>query len=279
MEFDADSGTPGIQPLTKGDAYWSVGPPTWAISSGTPNGDVNDNGIMDVGETWYWAVQVTVSTSTEFTINGHGTDLLGNPVDGPTYPSEAQSITVEVGGATRTWGFWKTHLWLVEWMLDPANGLDILPIDLGTWNGQDMTIDSVCSYMGLMWSNQANNSDGTKRYAIDQARIHTAQQALAAIMNDSMPGGGFLDAWLADHGITQSIAYILTNGTTKEIRDLGSILAGFNESGEEIALDPSLPPTGRTNNADPQGAREAGAGCVSFWNTPPDTSRGKGHNK
>jgi len=39
--------------------------------------------------------------------------------------------------------------------------------------------------MGLMWSDQANNSGGGKREKIDAARIHMAQQALAAIMNDS----------------------------------------------------------------------------------------------
>jgi len=68
-------------------------------------------------------------------------------------------------------------------------------------------------------------------------------------MNSSMPGG----APLPD-GITRgSIAETLTNGNVKDIRDLGSALAGYNESGDDVALDPSLPPTGRTNNGDPQG--------------------------
>ena len=265
--------------LVKGDAYWSVGPPTWAISSGTANGDTNDDGIMDVNETWYWAVQVTLYADTDITVNGHGTDPLGNPVDGPTYDTETDTITVEVGGATRTWGFWKTHLWLVQWMFDPAGGNITLPIDLGTWD--DVTGDpspkliyDVCDYMGLMWAKQASNSDGGKREKIDAARIHTAHQALAAIMNYYMPGGAPLPA-----GITlASIADTLTNGTEKEIRDLGSALANYNESGDDEALDPSMPPTGKVNNADPQGARLVGDLCETFWDTP-EASKGQGKGK
>jgi hypothetical protein len=265
--------------LVKGDAYWSVGPPTWAISSGTSNGDTGDDGIMGVDETWYWAVQVTLNATTNITVNGHGTDPLGNPVDGPTYSSETGTITVRVGGATRTWGFWKTHLWLVQWMFDPAGGNISLPIDLGTWNGQDMLIDSVCKYMGLMWCDQTKNSDGGKREKIDAARIHTAHQALAAIMNSYMAGGAPLPGGMT----VADIADILTNGTEKEIRDLGSLLAGYNESGEDVALDPSLPPTGKTtgNIADPQGGRLIGAPCEPYWDTP-EASKGapaKGKSK
>ena len=108
-------------------------------------------------------------------------------------------------------------------------------------------------------------------------RIHSLRQALAAIMNDSMPGGTNLDAWLSSHGITESIDEILTNATIEEIRNLGSVLAGYNESGDDQALDPSLPATGKTtgNIADPQGARDVGAGCEQFWNTPP-APKGKG---
>jgi len=40
--------------------------------------------------------------------------------------------------------------------------------------------------MGLMLANQAHNSDGGKREKIDAARVHTAQQALAAIVNNPL---------------------------------------------------------------------------------------------
>ncbi|XUX00553.1 MAG: hypothetical protein TUN42_00830 [Dehalogenimonas sp.] len=268
VEFDADTVTPGIQPLMKGDAWWATS--GWVVSSGTANGDTNDNGIMDIGETWYWAVQVTIYSDTTFLVNGHGTDLFLNPVDGPTYSTETSSILIEVGGATRTWGFWKTHLYLVEWMFsDAAGSPNIQSINLGTWPGSPdpRVIDTICKYMGLMWSDQSKNSDGSPRTQIDAARVHTAHQALAAIMNYYMPGGAPLPA-----GITlQSIADILSSNNIKDIRNLGSALAAYNESGDDVALDPIMPPTGRDNNADPQGARAVGAACEVYWNTPPDT--------
>jgi uncharacterized Zn-binding protein involved in type VI secretion len=271
VTFDANNVTPGIQPLTKGDAYWSVGAPTWAISPGTPNGDTNDNGIMDVGETWSWAVQITLNATTNITVNGHGTDPLGNPVDGPTYPSETETITIEVGGATRTWGFWKTHLYLVQWMFNATapGSPHITSIYLGTWQNYTETpqvhnITGVCRYMGLMWSDQSKSSNRAMRTNIDNARIHTARQALAAIMNSYMPGGAPLPA-----GITlESIATTLSSNNITAIRNLGSALANYNESGDDIALDPSMPPTGKTNNADPQGARLEGAPCIPYWDTP-----------
>jgi hypothetical protein len=94
-------------------------------------------------------------------------------------------------------------------------------------------------------------------------------------MNDSMAGGANLLAWLQANGYPSAtdartlIAEILTDGTTKEIRDLGSALAGYNESGDDQALDPSLPPTGKTtgNIADPQDARMVGEGCETYWDT------------
>jgi hypothetical protein len=295
----------GEVPLT--DPYvelWTnngTGPVLIATLNATSSNFTGDYGVpyvMDVGETWCWDYQVTLWVTTNITVIGHGTDPWGNPVDGSTYPgepgtypSETDTITVRVGGATRTWGFWKTHMWLVNWMLDPAYGNVTLPINLGDWGQGSMNVTDNCTYMALMWANQASNSDGGKRAKIDAARIHTAQQALAAIMNDSMAGGASLLAWLIDNDIHDYptatdaralIADILTDGNEKQIRTLGSVLAGYNESGEGVALDPSLPPTGKTNNADPQGARDVGATCETYWDTPTQggaTSKGGGKGK
>jgi hypothetical protein len=122
--------------------------------------------------------------------------------------------------------------------------------------------------MGLMWSDQAKNYNRTQRKDIDKARIHTAQQALAAIMNSYMPGGAPLPG-----GITLgSIATTLSGNNITAIRNLGSALANYNESGDDIALDPSMPATGRTtgNIADPQGARGAATpACYRYWDTQP----------
>lgn len=109
--------------------------------------------------------------------------------------------------------------------------------------------------------------------------VHTAHQALAAIMNSYMPGGAPLPA-----GITlTSIAATLSGNNEASIRNLGSKLATYNESGDLVALDSTLPPTGKTNNADPQGARDVAAEEVSigisgikFWDTAAQTGKGNG---
>ena len=67
----------------------------------------------------------------------------------------------------------------------------------------------------------------------------------------------------------------------KDIRDLDSALAAYNESGDNVAFNPSVPPTGKTsgNIADPQGARDVGAPCETYWDTTTDTSRGRGRQR
>jgi hypothetical protein len=275
VTLESSPAVPGLPiDLLKGDANWSEGPSgSWALNPGANNGDTNGDGVLDVGETWYWAVQVTISADTDFTVIGHGFDPLGNPVDGGyepgEYPSEIMEITVEVDEMTRTWGFWKTHLWLVEWMFTEGH---FTPINLGDWDGlgpeEDRIVDSVCTYMGLMWSKQTHNANGDKRAnAIDVARIHTAHQAVAAFMNQYIPGGASIPYPSGYASAADWIYDVMTNGNTRAIRDLGSELAAFNESGDDIAFDPSVPPTGRTNNADPQGARAAGEDCAAYWDT------------
>jgi len=260
--------------------------------------DSPPNGILDPGECWTWLVNVTIYEDTFFEVWGNGTDPLGNPVTydpdtGEGYEWEYRSFRIEVGNATRTWGFWKTHLWLVEYMLGNSTTLNIsdpywtadpivpLPIYLGNWNGQNMTVNNTCEYMALMWAKQSHNSDGTKRTQLDSARIHTAHQALAAIMNYYMPGG----APLPDGITLESIAATLSSNNITAIRDLGSDLAEYNESGDDEALDPDLPPTGRVyddNIADPQGAKLVAVPCETHWDTPvasSATARGKAKGK
>jgi len=44
-------------------------------------GDTNNDGLMDIHETWTWNVTVHVNAETHFVVIGHGTDPLGNPAD------------------------------------------------------------------------------------------------------------------------------------------------------------------------------------------------------
>jgi len=203
--------------------------------------DTDGDGELDVGEIWEWSVQTTISTTTTFTATGHGIDPLGNDVTYPDYPDEQAEATVETGAATRTLGFWKTHLDFTEYVFfDYLGGY----IDLG-WK----EIDSMEKMMGIFWANIAKNSDGSKRKAPCNAKVQASWQAMAAILNSSMPGGAPLPS-----GVTlESIRDTLSSNSVGTIKALASQLDDYNMSGDDIALDESLPPTGK---ADPNGARD-----------------------
>jgi hypothetical protein len=169
------------------------------------------------------------------------------------------------GLATRTWGFWKTHLDLVQYMFDEHMWSSI---DMGTWNNagntsQTHVINSTCRYMGLMWSDQSANSNKKPRYDIDVVRIHAAHQALAAIMNSLMPGGAPLPGGLTP----ASIATALSSNNITEIGNLGSLLENYNVSGEGVPLDPAL--QAHQGNADPDGCWDVGHTCIQYFDTPP----------
>jgi hypothetical protein len=61
-------------------------------------GDVNTNGILDVGETWQWMVTgVVVTVDTNFEVLGFGTDSLGNEISfAEGYLNEKDDVTVYV---------------------------------------------------------------------------------------------------------------------------------------------------------------------------------------
>jgi hypothetical protein len=190
----------------------------------------------------------------------------GATITAKTTDPDANKDWTGGGLATRTWGFWKTHRDLVQYMYDQGIWSSI---DMGTWNNASNTsqthvINSMCRYMGLMYSDQSKNSDRKPRYDIDVVRIHAAHQALAAIINSLMPGGAPLPG-----GMTPaSIATALSSNNITVIGNLGSVLGDYNESGDGVALDPSLQPY--QGNADPKGAEDVGASCKSYWNTPPN---------
>ncbi len=201
-------------------------------------GDDGD-GILEPGETWSWTFQVTIWNATTFTATGTGTDSLGNSVTYPDYPEEQDDVTVETVGATRTLGFWKTHLEFTTYVFENyTNG----SIDLGWKN-----ITSMEEMMGIFWADVPRNSDGSKRDNLCKAKLQVSWQATAAILNDAMPGGAPLPVSL------EEIQSILSGDNINDIRALGRLLDEYNNSGDNIALDPILPPTGR---ADPNGARD-----------------------
>jgi hypothetical protein len=145
----------------------------------------------------------------------------------------AQAPCEVTGGATRTPGFWKTHTAFAEHVLETHCGgmLDLGFVELDT-------IDEVCAYF---WANKANNSDGSKRTKLCQARMHAAFQAIAALLNNCVPSGGGIPVDPAE------IATILGGTDIDAIQELAGILGAYNESGDDVALiDPDGPPGSAT---------------------------------
>jgi hypothetical protein len=87
-------------------------------------GDVDDDGILDVGETWQWQVNVIVNEDTMFTAIGHGwargwtnidiTYGVLDPYGNMAFPDEKYELWVYVipppSGEGLTPGYWKNHL-------------------------------------------------------------------------------------------------------------------------------------------------------------------------
>jgi hypothetical protein len=203
--------------------------------------DIGNDGILSPNETWTWSYQTTISADTTFVITGYGKVVgLDNIITYPDYPNEQASVEVKVTGATRTLGFWKTHLNFTTYVFTNYTGSSI---DLGWKNATSME-----KLMGIFWANVAKNSNGSKRSNLCQARVQASWQAIAAILNSNMPGGAPLPS-----GVTlESIKNTLGGNNVSAIKALASQLDTYNNSGDGVALDPSLPPTGK---ADPNGAR------------------------
>lgn len=233
------------------NVYVALDPGAIVLDKDTPNnppastfsGDAVVFGILDIGETWTWTYQVNISVDTEFTVNGFGKVVgLPNIISHDNgYLDERASITVKVTGATRTQGFWATHLTFTTYIFETYLGSDI---NLG-W--KDIT--NISELMGIFWANNAKTSTGAKRSALCQAKETASNQALAAILNSAMPGGAPLPA---GYSLSQ-IAAILNGTNLKAVKDLNSALDAYNNLGDNIALDPGLPSTGR---ADPKGAKD-----------------------
>jgi hypothetical protein len=83
----------GNVPLTN---PWIAVSPTVGERTGPPTGgDGNSNGILDVGEIWWWTIPgVVINNTTTFTAVGHGTDPLNNDVTFPAYPNEKTQVTI-----------------------------------------------------------------------------------------------------------------------------------------------------------------------------------------
>jgi archaellum component FlaG (FlaF/FlaG flagellin family) len=128
-----------------------------------------------------------------------------------------------VGGATRTWGFWKTHTLFTECVFDKCGS----SFDLG-WR----QVTNYEELFGIFMANNAKNADGSARCALGKARVTASHQALAALLNTCLENGKPLPA-----GITPcSIKNTLKCGTVAQINALNSKLDAYNNSGDTVKL-------------------------------------------
>jgi hypothetical protein len=157
-------------------------------------------------------------------------------------------------GATRTQGFWATHLSLTHavWFGGTVGGHTFTGIADKTLCGR--AIDTDGKLMGAFWSNIAKTTTGAKRSQLDQARMQLLQQLIAALLNKeafgSDPGGTVLaDAKAAFCGTSVPL-----------IRSFTGTLAAFNQSGDSVAFTPGVAANGK---------EAKNAANLTFWDTLP----------
>ncbi len=248
--------SPSVQLLA--NDVLTVPQPTFVSESGVVNG------IMDIGETWTWTWTGTISVNTVFTVNGIGTDPLGNPVNGPTYSSETTSQTVRVIGTTRTIGFWQTHTTFTSSVFGLLAMQKYVGVNLPVIGGQSKGIITnsplagQSELFGGFYAPIARKTDGSKRNPVDQARIQMLQQLLAAKLNCAAFG---CSTTVQGQVVAADAAYLA--GNKSAIMSYVSILDAFNNSGDENAIPPLLGPTGKATPKTSQGLAN-----LIFWNLP-----------
>jgi hypothetical protein len=152
-----------------------------------------------------------------------------------------------LSGATRTPGFWQTHLdYTCHVFEDHLGG----SIDLG-WK----TLTSCEQVFGMFWANNARDSDGDRRGKLCQARVIGSFQLLAAILNTGLDNGAVVPIDpVSGLDIISAMQNALAGNNIKEIKRLQGLLDAYNNSGDDIAIidnDGTL-----QGRADPNGARD-----------------------
>ncbi|HET9346545.1 MAG TPA: hypothetical protein VFO05_12675 [Candidatus Limnocylindrales bacterium] len=133
------------------------------------------------------------------------------------------------GGATRTPGFWQTHVSYTTHVFEDHLGGTI---DLG-WK----ILDDPSEVFGMFWANNAKESDGSRRSKVCQAQVQGSFQLLAAILNTGLDNGAAvpIDPVTGDDLIT-AMRDALAAGNRQEILRLAALLDAYNNSGDDIAI-------------------------------------------
>lgn len=159
--------------------------------------------------------------------------------------STEQLVVNQPQVATRTLGFWQTHTQFTESVFNGTSGGSI------TLGG--MAINTDGKLFGGFLAGISKKSDGTKRSALDQARMQLAQQWLAAELN--------CEAFTCPASITTLLSTASTDfssGTASQILADASALDAYNNSGDIIPTSLSV------GSATPQDSKSIAD--IVFWN-------------
>lgn len=129
-----------------------------------------------------------------------------------------------VTGATRTMGFFKTHLDAAQACLDGGQ------IDLGF-----VQVDALAEFLGLLWGSPAAFDTGVARGELDRARFLLGRQTLVAICNQRLFG-------TSSAGLVESALAALTGTSCTAIQALIASVDAFNNSGDANPFPAGLDP-------------------------------------
>jgi hypothetical protein len=210
---------------------------------------------------------------------GSGGSTGGGVAQSPQTPLDTRTVSIAIkngdtvtctfentgNGATRTQGFWATHPQLanIAWVGGSEFG-HTFPGVAGTVGNLSIDgaapcprlIDTLGKLMGGFWSSVSTKSNGSKRSALDQARMQLAQQLLAAELNTSAfgsaPAGGVASF------TTWESAFCGTNQNAIKNAQQGA--ASFNSQGDTSTFTPGT-------SADSKTARSIAN--IPYWDVLP----------
>jgi hypothetical protein len=212
-------------------------------------------------------------------VTGSGGSTGGGLAQSPQTPLDTRTVSLAIkngdavtctfentgNGATRTQGFWATHPQLanIAWLGGSEFG-HTFPGVAGTVGNLSIDgatpcprlIDTLGKLMGGFWSSVSTKSNGSKRSALDQARMQLAQQLLAAELNTSAfgsaPTGGVASF------TTWESAFCGTNQNAIKNAQQGA--ASFNSQGDSSTFTPGT-------SADSKTARSIAN--IPYWDVLP----------
>ena len=153
--------------------------------------------------------------------------------DAPLVWSETKNATSScvnpIAGATRTPGFWKTHVAFTTHIFRDALGSRI---DLG-WR----VLTTPAQIFGMYEASRTQTTTGASRSTVCRARVRGSFHLLSAILNSGLTNGKAIPVDTVT-GLTLIVAMrnALTAGNLAEIQRLQGPLDAYNNSGDSVGL-------------------------------------------